>query len=107
MHTLEDFFPAMGHAPAAPGGASLVAILDSIAEAVYLLDRQWRFIYLNRQAERLLRRPHAALFGHDFLTLFANGLDDEFVEQHRRALASGGAARFETYCAPLATWLDV
>jgi diguanylate cyclase (GGDEF)-like protein/PAS domain S-box-containing protein len=41
----------------------LHATLESITDAFYTLDREWRFTYLNREAERLLQRPRAELLG--------------------------------------------
>src|SRR5262249_22030110 len=35
----------------------------SITDGFYTLDRQWRFTYLNKQAEQLLRRTQAELLG--------------------------------------------
>jgi diguanylate cyclase (GGDEF)-like protein/PAS domain S-box-containing protein len=41
----------------------LHATLESITDAFYTLDREWRFTYLNREAERLLQRPRTELLG--------------------------------------------
>jgi PAS domain S-box-containing protein len=38
-------------------------ILESITDAFFAVDRDWRFTYLNRQAERVLGRPPGGLVG--------------------------------------------
>ncbi|PSN15980.1 hypothetical protein C7293_04655 [filamentous cyanobacterium CCT1] len=42
----------------------ITAILESITEGFYALDMQWRFVYVNPQALRLLKRPLDDLLGH-------------------------------------------
>lgn len=48
---------------AAPGAWSASEILDGISDAVYVLDRELRFAYVNEQAPRLLRRRREELVG--------------------------------------------
>ena len=43
--------------------ARLCATLESITDVFYTVDRDWRFTYLNGEAERLFRRPRDALLG--------------------------------------------
>jgi PAS domain S-box-containing protein len=38
-------------------------VLESIDVSFFALDREWRFTYINAEAERLLRRPREALLG--------------------------------------------
>ncbi len=48
----------------APDSAA-ARILESITDAFFALDREWRFTYVNAQAERLLFRARAALLGRN------------------------------------------
>jgi PAS domain S-box-containing protein len=48
---------------AARSATRLSATLESITDALYTLDREWRFTFLNREAERLFRRRRAQLLG--------------------------------------------
>jgi PAS domain S-box-containing protein len=43
----------------------LSGIVQSIAQAVVVIDRDWRVVYMNEQAESLLRRPRPELEGRD------------------------------------------
>lgn len=44
----------------------LSGIVQSIAQAVLVLDREWRVVYMNEQAESLLRLARQELEGRDF-----------------------------------------
>src|SRR4051794_39029421 len=41
----------------------LTMTLESLTDAFFTVDREWRFTYLNAEAERLLRRPKEELLG--------------------------------------------
>ncbi len=41
----------------------LSATLESITDVFYTVDREWRFTYLNGEAEQLFQRPRAELLG--------------------------------------------
>ena len=43
----------------------LSTTLESVTDAFFTVDREWRFTYLNPEAERLLRQPRAQLLGRD------------------------------------------
>ena len=44
--------------------------LESLTDGFFTLDRDWRFTYVNREAERVLRRPRAELLGQELWTMF-------------------------------------
>jgi diguanylate cyclase (GGDEF)-like protein/PAS domain S-box-containing protein len=85
----------------------LSATLDSITDAFYTLDREWRFTYLNREAERLFQRPRARLLGKvlwdEFPALRGQIGDREF----HRALRENRTVVFEEYYAPYRTVSEV
>ena len=47
----------------AAAGARTAALLESITDAFFALDADWRFSHVNAQAERVLQRPREALLG--------------------------------------------
>jgi PAS domain S-box-containing protein len=85
----------------------VVSILDSTTDAFVALDRNWRFIYLNRQAERLLRRARTELLGVSVWQAFPAAAGSEFEAQFRRAVREHVALVFEQFFAPVETWLEV
>lgn len=79
--------------------------LSSITDAFFALDRDWRFTYINSEAERLLRRPAMELLGRNIWELFPEA--DAFRFQYERAVKTGQAVHFEQFYHPLQRWSDV
>jgi diguanylate cyclase (GGDEF)-like protein/PAS domain S-box-containing protein len=85
----------------------LSATLESITDAFYTLDREWRFTFLNREAERLFKRPRAQLLGKVLWDEF-DGLKGQigYWEFHR-AVRENRTVVFEEYYAPYQTLSEV
>jgi signal transduction histidine kinase len=83
------------------------AVLGSIADAFYLLDRDWRFTYVNDAAEPLLQATREALLGRTLWEAFPEVADSPFEAPYREAMAGGRPTSAEAYFAPLDTWFDV
>lgn len=81
-------------------------ILESVTDAVFLLDRAFRFAYLNSTAQRLLGR--ADLVGKDIWEEFPAARGTKFQEAYERAMFEGTRVDFhEHYPAPLDRWYEV
>lgn len=91
----------------APDGQPVAAVLEHVGEAVALLDRNWRFIYLNRAAERLLQRTRDQLLGKDLWQEYPQGVGSIFDLELRRALEHDTEVGFEEFCPVLGRWLKV
>ena len=78
-------------------GEALMQVLESITDAVYMLDQDWRFAYLNASTEALLGRPREALLHGDFWALFPETRGTSFEAELRHAVATGIATTFETF----------
>jgi len=83
------------------------AVLASIADAFYLLDREWRFIYVNDAAEPLLQTTRAALLGRTLWGAFPDVAGSPLEGPYREAMAGGRPTSAEAYFSPLGTWFDV
>jgi PAS domain S-box-containing protein len=81
--------------------AEVFGILESVTDAFFALDREWRFAYVNSQAEVLFSRRREDLIGERIRE------DHVFYPQYRRAAAEGVTARFEEYYPPLERWFNV
>jgi PAS domain S-box-containing protein len=60
-------------------------ILESITDAFFALDREWRFTYLNAQAERVLNRPNGELLGKVIWDEYPGLKGSDFERLYRRA----------------------
>jgi PAS domain S-box-containing protein len=84
-----------------------VSLLDRVPDALFSLDRDWRFSYLNPAAERLLGAPLEELLGQCLWGCFPETVGSIFEQQYRLALANGSAVMFEACHPPLGTWVEV
>ena len=85
-----------------------VRILESITDAFFALDAQWRFTFLNAQAERLLLRPRAELLGRNVWAEFPAAVGTDFDRHYYHAVNEQTAVTFEGYYPPpLDTWFEV
>ncbi len=87
--------------------ARIAAILESITDAFFALDRSWNFTFLNAQAERLLARTQEELLGRSVWAEFPSAVGSTFEHQYRRAAREGVSVSFEEFFPPLETWFEV
>jgi PAS domain S-box-containing protein len=84
----------------------LQQVLDATTDGVALIDRQWRFIYLNRYAGKLIA-PGRDIVGCNFWEIFPDAQDSLFEQRYRRAMDHGETVQFPEFYAPLQLWADI
>ena len=90
------------------GQARTARVLESMSAAFYSLDTDWRFTYVNAEAERLLGRPREELIGGDIWELFPAAVGSDFELNYRAAATTGESRAFEAYYpAPLEGWYEL
>ncbi|PXX92502.1 hypothetical protein DIT71_04720 [Marinobacter vulgaris] len=82
-------------------------IFESITDAFYTLDSEWRFTYVNRRSEDLLRESRDVLLGNTLWEMFPAAQDSAIETQYRLAMETGESVSFEVYYAPLEDWFEV
>src|SRR5687768_15781838 len=80
--------------------------LSTISDAVYCLDAEDRFSWLNAAAERLLDRPLADLVGRTVWEAFPDLVGTDLQDAYRRARSTGGVQEVELFSEPLDRWLE-
>lgn len=85
----------------------LADTLESISDAFFTLDHEWRFTFLNSQAEILLDRRREALLGKVVWDEFPDALNTAFEKEYRRAVDNQETVRFAEYYSPLERWFEV
>jgi PAS domain S-box-containing protein len=94
--------------PGPAGGSERTAqLLETMADAFFRLDRDWRFTYVNGQAERLLFHGREELIGRELWEVFPAAVGTEFDLRYREALATGRQTAFEAEYLPLDAWYEV
>ncbi len=90
------------------GDARVARVLESMPAAFFSLSRDWRFTYVNVQAELLLGRARDELIGGDVWELFPAALGGAFEENYRSAMTRREPAVFQAYYPPpLDSWYEV
>ncbi len=85
-----------------------IRILESVTDAFFALDRQWRFTYLNPQAEPQLQRSPGELLGKVVWDEFPAAIGTKFEREYRSAMAERRSVTFEEYYpAPIDGWFEV
>lgn len=86
--------------------ARLGDILESITDAFYAVDAQWRLTYVNRRTEASWHRTREALVGQSLWTLFPDDPANEGVAALREAMATRLPGHLETFSAYLGRWIE-
>jgi PAS domain S-box-containing protein len=81
--------------------------LESISDAFFTLDRDWRFVFLNNHAEELLERPRHALMGRSVWEEFPEAVGSTFQRQYEKAVNDRSTVRFTEWYPPLQRWFEV
>ena len=90
------------------GEARLGRVLESMSSAFYQLDAEWRFTYVNSEAERLLGAGREQLVGESIWEAFPAAVGSDFEVNYRDAVATGRPVSFEAYYPPpLDGWYEV
>ncbi len=85
----------------------LTNTLESITDAVIMLDREWRFTFINGTAERLLRSPRAEVLGMVIWDRFPEAVGGTYYKQYHRAINDNCSVAFEEHYAPLDLWTEI
>ncbi|MBC7474719.1 MAG: PAS domain S-box protein [Candidatus Sericytochromatia bacterium] len=82
-------------------------ILDDITHAVYFIDNNWSYIYLNKAAEKLMGKSAKDLIGQDILQRNPYMINTKFYSELNRAINEKKSVFFEDFYEPLDTYYEV
>lgn len=91
--------------PGAPEG--LQAMLDGLPDAFFMMDRAFRFTFVNRITEQLLGLPRERLIGQVAWELFPDSAGGISEREYRRAMDDHVPVAFEEFHAPLGIHVEV
>ena len=80
-------------------------ILESISDAFFSVDHEWRFTYINSKAEERWARSREELLGKNIWDAFPQAEGSQSHRQLRRAMEGGFATEFETVSPVFGTWI--
>ncbi len=79
----------------------LAQTLESIGDAFLMIDRDWRYTYVNGPAATLLRTTKENMLGRTIFEAFPDLAGSVFEAQFRTAMQTGTTVRFQHAFAPL------
>lgn len=85
----------------------LTTALESMSDAFYTLSADWRFTFMNAQAEALLGRSREELLGNVVWHEFEPLRNSTFEHEYRRAVTDKATVRFIEFYPPLQKWFEV
>jgi PAS domain S-box-containing protein len=86
---------------------SVEQVLDRVSDAFFAVDSDWRFTYVNEQAEETLERSREDLVGDELWEHFAAAEGTTFEDEYRDAMATQESRSFQAYYPPLESWFRV
>lgn len=81
--------------------------LESITDAFFTLDRDWRFTYVNPPAQNLLGGPNPRLLGSQLWTALPHLVGTAFEDQIRSAISGELPVQFEHLSQRLSRWFSI
>ena len=85
----------------------LSTTLESLTDAFFTVDLNWRFTYVNHKAEGLFRHSREELLGKIMWEVFPESVGTIFQSNYELALADMTPASFEAFSDLLGLWLEV
>jgi PAS domain S-box-containing protein len=82
-------------------------IFESITDAFFTIDSEWRITYANQQAGDVLKRPTSELLGRIIWGELSMPVGSKFEQQFRRAMIQHCGLEFEEFHPPLGIWLEM
>ena len=82
-------------------------VLERISDGVFVLDREWRFLYINSAGAHLIERTVESLVGRVIWDEFPEIVGTHVEDEYRRAMHLQKPTDFNNYYEPLSRWYNV
>lgn len=81
-------------------------ILESIGDAFFALDKDWKVTYWNRKAEEIIGIRREDLIGYNLWEKFPEAKNMEFFKQYQRSFEEQVPVSFQEYFPPFDQWFE-
>jgi diguanylate cyclase (GGDEF)-like protein/PAS domain S-box-containing protein len=86
---------------------ALASVLESIGDAFFALDRNWRATYVNLKTARFLGHEQDKLIGQIAWEAIPELQGSMVMERYKEAMETGEPVFFEAYWTPAAAWVEI
>ncbi len=84
----------------------LASVFESTTDGIALMDRNWRFTYLNKRANDIVA-PGRNVTGMPYLELFPDAAGSVFEQRYAEAMNNHRVVEFTDFYAPLDIWASI
>lgn len=84
----------------------LTTTFESITDAFVMLDRNWKYVYLNAQAEALIQKPRERLIGKTIWKTLPFLAGSRLEQELRRAVDGNTPVEFEDHYSISNAWIE-
>ena len=84
-----------------------IRLLESISDAFFALDSNWRFTYVNREAENLLRKEKCAMIGQNMWDVFDDLKETELYSVYQSVFDNHIPTSTEFFYEPHNNWFEL
>jgi len=84
----------------------ILHFFDAIQEGIYVIDKEWRYVYLNKFAAELIEQPREEVLGKNVWELFPEAVDLPFYQKSQYAIHEQQPVHFEAFYPPLNKWFE-
>ncbi len=82
-------------------------ILESIGDAFFAVDKNFKVTYWNKMAEKLLQTPKENILNRNLWDVFSDAKDLPSYENYHLAMKEMKVVHFEDYYAPINRWFEI
>jgi diguanylate cyclase (GGDEF)-like protein/PAS domain S-box-containing protein len=86
--------------------ARLNAMLESIGDAFFAVDHEWRVTYANRKAAEFIGHDLESALGRPLLQIAPELAESDLLPRYQEAMASGLPCTAETFWKPTQAWIE-
>ncbi|HEY4323992.1 MAG TPA: PAS domain S-box protein [Mucilaginibacter sp.] len=82
-------------------------ILESIGDAFFAVDNEWKVTYWNNMAEKVLGKHKDEILSHNLWDVYADSINSESYKKYHLAVETKQAMHFQDYYPALAKWYEI
>lgn len=82
------------------------SLLETMTDGFVVLDRDWRYVYVNRRAGEMFNRAPELLVGKNIWEEFPEGVGQPFYHAYQRVMTERVATQIEDHYEPWDRWFE-
>ena len=81
--------------------------LEHIADGLVMVDRDWKFTFMNHEAEKQTTRRRGDIMGQNIWAVYPEMVGTMFESNYRKAMDENVTVEFEAWFEPLKSWFSI